>query len=193
MEVNVSLVPLIAVLAYIPLLLATIHSKPWNSRKTLFLLFLLSAFFWSLSNFVFRADFIDNHSNTAFKVVISLYVTMAILFHHFCSTYYPSGTRKWLPFAYISLVLLIAFVFLGEVTNITATDGIMHGSYTLQVIPLAIVLSILAARNYYIFINLLRDNKKPENHNQYLMLIIGLSGLLAVSYTHLTLPTKRIV
>jgi hypothetical protein len=62
--------PLIAVLAYIPLLLTTASSRPWHKRTTLFILFLLAAMLWSLTDVFLRSDYFPERKYALFQAIV---------------------------------------------------------------------------------------------------------------------------
>jgi len=83
-----------------------------------------------------------------------------------------------LPFAYISLVLVLILLSLGYITDVSTVSGKVHGTYKLGIIALFLPLIILSVRNYYVFIKMLKTSNNPVLNNQIISLLIGLSFLL---------------
>ena len=176
--------PLIATIAYIPLLVTTASNRPWQRRHTLFILFLIPAILWSLTDVFFRGNFFPQYEHLLFKVILIIYSVMGVQLHSFLSSFYAQGQRRWLPFAYISLSVSIAAIILGYVTVGVVIDGDkIHGSYRIGVLVLLLPLMILAARNFYIFWKTLRILDNPVLRNQITSLLLGLSVLTFFTLT----------
>lgn len=176
--------PLIATIAYIPLLVTTASNRPWQRRHTLFMLFLIPAILWSLTDVFFRGNFFPQYEHLLFKVILIVYSVMGVQLHLFLSSFYAQGHRRWLPFAYISLAVSIAAIISGYVTAGVVIDGDkIHGSYRIGVLALLLPLMILAARNFYLFWKMLRILDNPVLRNQIASLMLGLSVLTFFTLT----------
>ena len=176
--------PLIATIAYIPLLVTTARNRPWQRRHTLFILFLVPAILWSLTDVFFRGNFFPQYEHLLFKVILIVYSVMGVQLHLFLSSFYAQGQRRWLPFAYVSLALIIALVMLGYVTGGVVIDGDkIHGSYRIGVLFLLLPLMVLAARNFYLFWKMLKILDNPVFRNQIASLMLGLSVLTFFTLT----------
>ena len=152
-----ALFPCIAVVAYIPLLITTASSRPWQKRHTLFILFLASAMLWSLTTYFFRGNLLPQHNLLLFKFIIILYSVMVVQLHCFVSSFFPPGQGRWLPFAYGSLAVIIVLVMSGYVAGGAIVEGSkIHGSYRLGTIFVFLPLISLAVRNIYVLWRRLR-------------------------------------
>jgi diguanylate cyclase (GGDEF)-like protein len=182
-----ALAPLIATIAYIPLLITTASSRPWQKRHLLFLLFLASAMIWSLGSFLDRSNLFPEFGPAWFKLTAILFSLVAVQFHCFTSSFYPADKKRWLPFAYTSLAVIVTTVSLGYVTSDIYVDDIyVRSTYSLGVVIVAVPLLILAIRNLYVFGKILNHTSNPILHNQILTLIIGICVYLV--FTTLSLP-----
>ena len=182
-----SLAPLIATIAYIPLLIITAGSRPWQRRHMLFILFLISAMVWSFVVFLFRGNLLPEYNSFLFKLSMMLFAITAVQLHCFTSSFYPQGQGRWLPFAYISLLPISIIVFLGYVTSdAVSNEPYVHGSYRIGVLIAALPLLVFAARNIYVLRGMLRHISNPVLHNQIsaLMLCIFIYG----GFTILSIP-----
>jgi len=65
-----ALFPLIAIAAYIPLLVITVGSRPWRRQHRLFTLFLAAAIAWSLFDYLSRSNSFPHYSFILFKLVL---------------------------------------------------------------------------------------------------------------------------
>src|SRR3989304_7401414 len=119
--------PLIATVAYIPLLISTASSRPGQKRHFLFLLFLVSAMSWSLVVYFFRSNLFPGSGSILFKLAVILFSLMAIQFHCFASSFFPKGQKRWLSFAYLTIIPITILVMLGYVTDeVYLENGNVH-------------------------------------------------------------------
>ncbi len=179
-----SIFPLIAVIAYIPLLITTASTRPWQKRHTLFFLFLISAMLWSLFDYIFRSHLLVQHSELLFKLIVIFYTLMAIRFHCFVSSFFAPGQGRWIPFAYASLLITIILVITGYVTKGVVIDGdVVHGSYGIGVIFIFASLIILGTRDFYVLGKRLSGINDPVMINQITTLIITISVVILFTFT----------
>ncbi len=185
-----SFIPLVATVAYVPLLVTTIGARPWRRQHKLFLLFLVAATVWSLTDFVVRSNFLPQY-NFWLTVIVMLFVWAAVQFHTFTSSFFPPERGRWLPFAWGSLLVIVILLGLGFFTeNIQNVNGVLHPQYTKTIGLIAIPLLILLARNVYVLAPRLKNKDNPAVYNQTLSLIIGLAVLAVFTGTSL-LPWGR--
>ncbi|MFC1916019.1 diguanylate cyclase [Chloroflexota bacterium] len=186
-----TLIPLIATIAYIPLLVTTVGSRPWHQRHVLFALFLIPAIIWSLTDVFLRGNFFPQYNFLLFEIIVIVYSVMAVQFHCFLSSFYTPGQGRWLPFAYVSLAVIITLVMLGYVVEgITVTGDKLYHDYGLGVFFLLVSLMILAARSFYVFWKRLKILDNPIIYNQILSLLLGLSVIVIFTLSTL-LPWGR--
>jgi len=186
-----ALFPLIATIAYIPLLVTTISSRPWQRRHLLFALFLIAAMMWSLADYFFRSNFYPQHNFLLFKAILILFTWMVVQFHCFASSFFAPGQGRWLPFAYGSLAMVIAVVVLGYVPEgVVASGDKLYPEYGRGVVFMAVPLLTLFFRNVYLFWKRLRILDNPVLYNQIISLLIAPFVLLVFTLATL-LPWGR--
>ncbi len=174
-----ALFPLIATIAYVPLLITTISSRPWQKRHTLFILFLIPAMLWSLADYFWRSNFSTQYSLLLGRVTLALCAIMVVQFHCFLSSFYPPGKGRWLPLAYACLAVTIVLVWLGYVPEGIAADGDkLYPVYGKWVIVIAVPLVSLAARNLYVFAKMLKVLDNPILYNQIVSLMLGFGSIV---------------
>jgi hypothetical protein len=184
-------IPLIAMVAYIPLLVTTISARPLSKKHKLFLLFLISAVIWSLVDFIARSDFLPQFRPIWLRLILLAFTLTAVQFHCFTSSFFPPGKGRWLPFAYGSLVVVAILLFVGfSNENIVAQDNKLYPQYGNTTIIMVIPLLILLARNIYVLSPLLKKQENPVIYNQTITLIIGLVVLAVFGFVAL-LPWGR--
>ena len=187
-----ALIPLTATIAYIPLLITTIGSRPWQKRHKLFILFLLSAMVWSITDIFLRSNLFPNYNTLLLKAIVITYTWMTLQFYCFASSFFPQGTGRWLPLVYASLGLVIVLVLLGYAAEgVTVINGDkLHLDYGRGTVFLVIPLLTLAARMTYVFGRMLRILDNPVLRNQIFSLLLGLIVLL-ISISVAFLPWGR--
>ena len=186
-----ALFPLIATIAYIPLLVITARSHPWQMRHKLFTLFISAAMMWSLADFFFRGNFLPQHNFLLFQVIVIMFMWTAVQFHCFISSFFTPGQGRWLPFAYASLAAVIVLVVLGYIPEGVAASGDkLYPEYGRGVFFIAIPLLTLVARNTYLFWKRLRILDNPVLRNQIVSLLVGMFVLVIFVFIAL-LPWGR--
>jgi diguanylate cyclase (GGDEF)-like protein len=173
-----ALFPLIATIAYIPLLITTASSRPWQKRHALFILFLIPAMLWSLSDYFLRSSFLTQYQLFFTKAIIIAFPLMVIQFHCFTSSFFAPGQGRWLPFAYGSLVVIFTLVALGYVPEGVKVSGAkLYPVYGRWIIFVAVPLLVLAARNFYVFWKRLKILDSPVLYNQIVSMMLGIAVL----------------
>jgi diguanylate cyclase (GGDEF)-like protein len=186
-----ALFPLIAIVAYIPLLIITIGSRPWQRQHKLFTLVLIAAMMWSLVDYFFRSDFFPQHRVFLGELVLIMLAWMAVQFHCFTSSFFPPGRGRWLPLAYALLAVIITLVMLGYVSaGVEVSGDKLYPRYGIGTISLAVTLITLAARNVYVFLKRLKTLDNPVLYNQIVSLLISIF-VLAVFISASVLPWGR--
>jgi diguanylate cyclase (GGDEF)-like protein len=178
-----ALFPLIATITYIPLLVITISHRPWQKQHKLFIVFLVAAFLWSLSDFFCRSNFFQEHALLLGKIIIIMFMWMAVQFHLFTSSFFSPGQGRWLPFAYGSLAVVIIIVMLGYIPkDMLVVDQKIYPVYDQWVLIIAVSLLTLLGRNVYVFVKRLKALDNPVLYNQIVSLLLTLGVLTAFSF-----------
>jgi hypothetical protein len=120
-----------------------------------------------------------------------MFAWMAVQFHAFTSSFFPTGKSRWLPFAFGSLALMAVLLFIGfSGENILIQGDKLYPQYGNTIIVVIIPLVILLLRNIYIFYPRLRNSENPVVYNQTISLLIGLITLTIFGFIAL-LPYGR--
>jgi diguanylate cyclase (GGDEF)-like protein len=174
-----AIIPIFAIVAYIPLFLTTAASRPWQKRHTLFILFLSAAMSWSLIDYFFRSNFFPQYNIYLLKAILVVFPLMVVQLHCLTSSFFPIGRNRWLPFAYISLGIIIILIQQGYIVeDVQTIDGRIYPSYGLGIIPLAVMLLVLAGRNLHVLWKRLKLLDDPVMYNQLFTLILGIIVLI---------------
>jgi diguanylate cyclase (GGDEF)-like protein/putative nucleotidyltransferase with HDIG domain len=186
-----ALIPLVATIAYIPLIITTASNRPWQKRHTLFILFLIPAMAWSFADYLFRSNYFPEDNLFLLEFIMIACALMVVQFHCFTSSFYAPSQGRWLPFAYISLVVIVVCVILGYVVDgVTNVDGRLYSDYGIGIILLIVSFLTLAGRNIYALRKKLKMLDNPVAYNQTITLILSII-VLTVFISGAVLPWGR--
>jgi len=186
-----ALFPLVAMIAYVPLLINTFSSRPWQRQNKLFAFFLIAAMLFGVSDLLLRSDFLRQYDLLLGKTAIIMFTLMGVQFHCFTSSFYPPRQGRWLPFAYASLAVLIIAVAVGYLPQeIVASGSKLRIVYGPGIFFVVIPSLTLLARNVYVFWKMLKTLDNPILHSQIVSLLLTLSVLTIFSCASL-LPSGR--
>ncbi|MFC2047687.1 hypothetical protein ACFLTK_05415, partial [Chloroflexota bacterium] len=181
-----ALIPLVAVIAYIPLLAVTISSRPWQRRHKYFAIFLVAAIMWSLSDFLWRSDYLQQYNLVLGRLILIMFMWMAVQFHCFISSFFAPGQGRWLPFAYTSLGVVIIIAALGYIPReVVVSESKLYPIYGNWILLIAIPLLTLGVRNIYVFGKRLRVLDNPVLYNQTFSLLLTVLVLIIFSFAAL--------
>ncbi|TEU18155.1 MAG: diguanylate cyclase [Dehalococcoidia bacterium] len=173
------LIPLIATIAYIPLLVIVLSNRPWQPRQKLFFLFLIPAILWSATDIFFRSGLFMQHKLLLVEVVLFFAVWMIIQYRYFMQSFYKSDVARK-PFAHIILVAFIGLAALDYIPrgiNITADN--IYVDYGPWVVVIAGIILAITSKEIYNLIRKLKVSDNVEERNQIIYLFVGL-GCLAI-------------
>ncbi len=181
-----ALFPLIATITYIPLLITTAVSRPWQRKHKLFIFFLIAAILWSLSDLLLRSGFLREHTVILGKLIIIMFTWMVVQFHCFTSSFFSPGQGRWLPFAYGTLAAVITLAVLGYLPeDIVVSGSKLYPVYGKWLVFMVVPLLTLAVRNSYIFWQRLKSLDNPVLYNQIVSLLISIFTLTIFAFTTL--------
>ncbi len=180
-------IPLVATLAFIPLLVATVLHRPWQRQQGYFLLYLVPAMLWSLSDFLLRSDLLQLNQPVLVKVIICMAFWMVIQFHYILSNYHGDTGR--VPLALLPLVIVVGLAIAGRVPDSTGVSGgRITVDYGLWLILPAVPMVLIVARDFWLLGLKRRAVTQPAERNQitYLMVVTLAAGLFfAAAFTEL--------
>ncbi|MDM7998811.1 MAG: diguanylate cyclase [Dehalococcoidia bacterium] len=176
-----ALIPLAATIAYVPLLLVSLFQRPWQRQQGYFVLFLIPAMLWSLSDFLLRSDLLSINHVVLVKVIICMGFWMAIQFHYVLSCYHSRPGR--LPFAFLPLVALIVLASLGEIPRSTAmSDGSLSVDYGPWILLVGAPIFLLICRDFYMLARKRQASTQPAERNQITyFLVVTVVGVVLIA------------
>ena len=83
-----ALIPLAATIAYVPLLLVSLFHRPWQRQQGYFVLYLIPAMLWSLSDFFLRSELLHINQPLLVKVIICMTFWAVIQFHYVLKSFH---------------------------------------------------------------------------------------------------------
>ncbi len=179
-----ALIPLIATIAYIPLFVILLSSRPWDRKQRFFFLFLIPAMLWSLTDIFFRSDFLMLHKLLLVKVGICIVFWMLIQFHYFLSSFYRVERVK-IPLAYILLLSTIALAALGYIPRgIEIAPSGINIEYGIWITVIGLLfLFTVGAKDIYSLLRRYRVSCDPveRNRNTYLFVAIAILAIFLFS------------
>jgi len=180
MNVHV-VIPLIGTIAYIPLFVILLSNRPWQRKHRLFLLFLIPAMLWSLTDIFFRSDFLMPYKLHLVRIGICILIWMLVQLHYFISSFYRSEHIK-IPLAYIFPITTIVLTMVGYIPGkieVTASGiNVAYGPWILAVC--LCFLFTIGVKDIYTLIQRYRFSPNPAERNQVVYLLVAV-GVLLVS------------
>jgi len=179
-----ALPPLVAVVAYIPLLAVLISNRPWQRQHRLFAWFLIAAILWGISGILWRSGFFMADKLLLSRIVFCAFTLMAVQFHCFISSFYPQGKGRWIPLAYASIAITIALAALGYIPEAVVTiDGTVYTKYGKGILLMGLPLAILTVRNIYFLRQRFTTSDDPVLRNQTVYLLLSVCILTSFVFT----------
>jgi len=167
-----ALIPLVAAIAYIPLFVILLNTRPWQRQHRFFAAYLTFAMLWSLVDVLFRSDFLVTYKPLLLKAVVFAFLLSCVQAYYFIASFYQTKHFKF-PIAYGIPALGIALMALGYIPEYVTTDEGLRFSYGAWIYPLGLFLFALAFANVYFLIRKFKITDDPEKRNQILYLIIA--------------------
>jgi len=180
MNVHV-VIPLIGTIAYIPLFVILLSNRPWQRKHRLFLLFLVPAMLWSLTDIFFRSDFLTPYKLLLVRIGICILIWMLVQLHYFISSFYRSEHIK-IPLAYIFPIATIVLTAVGYIpSNIEVTASGIDVAYGPWILAVCLCfLFTIGVKDIYSLIQRYRFSPNPAERNQVVYLLVAV-GVLLVS------------
>jgi len=167
------LIPLAATIAYVPLLLVSLFHRPWQRQQGYFVLYLIPAMLWSLSDFFLRSELLHINQSVLVKVIICMTFWVVIQFHYILKSFYSKSGG--IPLAFLSLFALIALAALNVVPHdIDISQGKTSVDYGLWTILGAAPILLIVSRDVLLLARKRKATTQLSERNQitYLLVVI---------------------
>lgn len=171
-----SIIPLVAALAYIPLLFILITNRPWNKQHKLFAVYLAAAMLWSLSTFLLRTNYLSSHTLLIFKLTICFFILLIVQYMSFLKNYFYGKGGRLLYAGYALLAIIIFGAVMGfmpqelYVENGTVAPTLGFWLPLISVIPFLFLLVMISD-----LVRKLRTSTDPLEHDRIIYFLAGIS------------------
>ncbi len=167
-----AVIPLAATIAFVPLLVVSLLHRPWQRQQGYFVLYLIAAMFWSLSDFLLRSALLQIDKVVLVKVIICMAFWMVVQFHYLLKSVYskPGG----IPLAFLPLVAIIALTASNvtpKVVEIAEDKTVVE--YGIWTLLLALVLLSIVCWDVYMLIRKQKAASQLSERNQITYLIVA--------------------
>ena len=171
-----ALLPLLAAIAFIPLLWVVMARRPWQKEHKLLFFYLLCAMLWSSGAVLFRSHFFMEDKLLLAKVTIAIMVIAGVQLHYFAQYFYLK--KPGFPYLYLLTTVILAVVIMRVPEDIVIRNNIVEPVYGVWVGAIFLFLYTVLIRD--IFLLLLKRNKlvEPEKRNQLNYFSLGIIILL---------------
>jgi diguanylate cyclase (GGDEF)-like protein len=167
-----TLIPLIATIAYIPLLFIMLSSRPWQRRQKLCFTFLITALLWSLITFLSRGELLLGIRLIEAKVIFVLFVLVLIQFHYFVSSFY-NPNRVRIPLAYVFVIVTIVLTAAGLIP--LQNEPLYYGPWVIG-IAIAFLVTV-GAKDIHCLAERRRLSSDPAERNQIVYILLAMLAL----------------
>jgi len=176
MNTHVS-IPLVAAVAYVPLLVILLTNRPWQRQQKFFLLFLIAALLWSISDIFARSDFFLQSKLLLSQIVMFIGIWMMVQYHYFLRSFYETrGIR--VPVVYGVLAGFVVLAVLGHIPEgIEFTTSGIHVEYGNWLLPIFAGLFIVVGQDIRCLWRKRQVSADVAERNQISYLFIGLAAL----------------
>lgn len=179
--------PGVAASVYIILLAVTLLSRPWTKQHRYFHLYISSAFLWSLSDFLLRSHYFEQHNLLLFRIVLITTLLWAVQLYLFSRSFLHLRSGAGAVFGYVSLAIFTALCAAGFIpTGVRLENGTIQPEYgywfPLYLIPLLVLLIM----GIYSLIVKLKTIHNPEDRNKILYFLFAVSVLALFGFISIT-------
>ncbi|MDD4877189.1 MAG: hypothetical protein PHQ86_08710, partial [Dehalococcoidales bacterium] len=185
------LIPLIAAVIYISLLIVTIFSRPWQKQHKRFVMYLVAATIWSLSDFFLYTNFFADYKLAIFRVVTSTSIWWAINLYYFSRSFLglPGSYGVWI--GYGLLAIFCSLCALGLIPpGITFNNGVVNPTYGWWLILFIIPFAMVTSLGVHSLGKRLKTVTNPQERNKIGYLISAIALLAIFGFIGIT-PISR--
>lgn len=179
-----SLIPLVATVAYIPLLALLLANRPWTRQQQIFVIFLTSVMLWSFGDFLFRSDYLNNEKIILAKGILCVLTLGVTQLHHYLKSFYDKRNTRF-PLAYMIMGICFIMILLFMPQDLIKEENIVP-VYGPWIYPLAAYCFLLLSWDILQLVRRIRRTMDPVVHNQIFYLLVGLAVLIVFAITAFT-------
>ncbi|MBN1376534.1 MAG: diguanylate cyclase [Dehalococcoidia bacterium] len=178
-----SLIPLVAVIAYVPLMIIMITSRPWKKQNWYFVLYLIAAMVWSSVSFLLHSSFLIEYQLLLAKLNICTFLWMAMQLYLFSRSFGYGPYSIQLAIGYCLLAGSIVLAVLGYIPQSVKVDNGVSISLGLWLVVLFVPLVLLMADNVIAQVRKLRGltDQVQRTRVTYILLGVCIMALFSLS------------
>jgi len=183
-----ALIPLVAAVAYVPLFVILLTNRPWQGRQRSFLLFLIAALLWSISDIFARTGLFLQDALFLSRIVMFIGLWMMVQYHYLLRSFYESRPFR-VPLVYGVLLGFVLLAGLGYIPRaIDFTAGGIHVEYGNWLLPIFAVLLIVVGQDIRCLWRRRRVSANVAERNQISYLFLGLAVLAGFGIVTVAAP-----
>lgn len=179
-----SFIPLIAVIAYIPLFIIVIFSRPWQKQQLFFILYLAAAIMWSSVSFLLHSTFLPESKMLLARLMTIAFILMAVQLYMFSRRFGYGSYVVGTAIGYALLAGSIVLAVLGYIPeSVTVSNGLqltIGGWLPVLFVPLI----FLMTDNVVALLRKLRTVTDQVQRTRVTYILIGVCIMAAFSLTN---------
>jgi len=174
-----SIIPAIALIAYIPLLFLVLSHRPWQRQHKLLVLYLIAAIIWGLSSFLLHSSLLPELKTELVKVLLLSIMWMATHYYYFARTfgYKPDGFGVKFGYGFILLFIVLASLnYMPQQVSFTPGEPIII-DWGPMLWLIAFPMLTLAGMLLFSLVKKLSISTDPAERNRvaYLLISVGIT------------------
>jgi signal transduction histidine kinase len=176
-------IPAISAVLYIVLFLVTVLNRPLTRQHKLFMLALVPAAIWSVTDFLLRSPFFVDQKLLLLKLVILSSLFWVVQLYYFCCGFLNQSRNRWVLTGYVLIAVTAILCFCNIIPpGVNVENWKVYPVYswwiTLWVGPMA----LFAILGLIMLAKKLGTHTSPEERNKlgYLLLAIGLLSVFGI-------------
>ncbi len=176
-------IPAISAVLYIVLFLVTVLNRPLTRQHKLFLLALVPAAIWSVTDFLLRSPFLPDHKLLLLKLVIISSLFWVVQLYYFCRGFLNQSRNSWVLLGYTLIAITAALCTLNIMPpGVTVENWKVFPVYGWWIALWVGPMALFAILGLIMLARKLVTNSSPEVRNKlgYLICAIGLLSLFGI-------------
>src|SRR4030042_203979 len=179
----ISLLPLLASLAYIPLVIITLTTRPWQKHHIFIVLYLIAAMIWSLCSFFIRIYFFLDYKLLLFRFTMVFFIWFVVQYFFFIRYFLYKSAGWGTYFGYVTLFVVALGAIMGYwPQTLVVEHGTVSPSLGIWLLPMVVIPIILAIYLLYMLARRFKSSTDPVERNRllYLFITVGLLCLFGI-------------
>ena len=183
-----ALIPLIATIVYIILFLVILFNRPWQRQHKLFIVYLLAATVWALSEFLLLSTFLTDYKIHLFRAVICSGIWWALQLYLLVRSFLSlkGGLGVWFGICGLALFVILAILDYAPPKIYIEGELFAGPEYGWWFLVYIVPLVVLAVMAEYSLVKKLRITDDPIQKNRISYLIAAVGILIIFGFSGVT-------